>query len=193
VGYLAGLVSVLESMPIDDVEAVIGSLWTAFDEGRRVFIAGNGGSAATASHMACDLSKTTLGNDPDPRGKRFRVVALTDNVPLLTAWANDASYEVAFAEQLRNLAAPGDLLVVISCSGNSPNVVEAVRAAADLDMSSIALLGCEGGLVRRQVDHALVIPSDNYGYVEDAHMILNHLITAHFKKRLSRVPISTSS
>ncbi len=180
--YRAGLVSTLDKLPVEAVQEAIAWLREAYEQGRQVFVVGNGGSAATASHMACDLAKTTLGQRPGTRTKRFRVIALTDNVPLITAWGNDADYDKVFAEQLRNLANSGDLLIAITGSGNSPNIVEAVKAASELGVRSIGLLGFDGGLVRELIDVPVVVESNNYGYIEDVHMILNHLITNYFKQ-----------
>jgi len=181
--YLTGLSAVLQSLPPHDVETALAYLWEAYDQGRRVFVVGNGGSAATASHLGCDLGKTILGQGAIASAKRFKVIPLTDNVPLLTAWANDVSYDTVFAEQLCNLAAPGDLLIVITASGNSPNILAAVKAARALRVKSIGLLGFQGGLVRDMLDHAVVVRSTNYGHIEDTHLILTHLITAYFKER----------
>lgn len=180
--YRSGLKAVLDSLESDDIHGFIAYIQEAYEEGRQVFIVGNGGSASTASHMACDLAKSVLGKQIDSRTRRFRAIALTDNMALLTAWGNDVSYEQVFAEQLRNLANGGDVLVVITGSGNSPNVVEAVRAGRELGLKSVGLLGFDGGAVRDLLDYAVVVPSDNYGYIEDAHMILNHLMTEYFKR-----------
>lgn len=183
-GYVGGLKAVLDALPMDDVETAIEHLSDAYQHGKQVFVVGNGGSAATASHMACDLAKTVLGAAINTLARRFKVIALTDNVPLITAWGNDVSYETVFSEQLRNLANQGDLLVVITGSGNSPNIVEAARAARELRMTSIGLLGFDGGTVKALLDHHVIVDSRSYGYVEDAHMVLVHLITAYFKARL---------
>jgi D-sedoheptulose 7-phosphate isomerase len=180
--YFGGLKSVMDALPAEDVRAFIQYLADAYQEGRRVFIIGNGGSAATASHMACDLSKTVLGSPINTQLKRFAAIALTDNVPALTAWANDVNYDLVFAEQLRNLTDKDDLLVVITGSGNSPNIVEAVRVARELGMKSIGMLGFDGGSVKSLLDHSIIVNSRNYGYIEDAHMVLTHLLTAYFKK-----------
>ncbi len=180
--YLHGLRSVLDDLPLDDVQALIDALSDAYEGGRRVFVVGNGGSAATASHMACDLGKTVLGHGPLLPTKRFRAIALTDNVPLITAWGNDTHYSTVFAEQLRNLAEPGDLLIVITASGNSPNILEAVKAAHELGVRPIGLLGFDGGAVKGLLHGAVVIESTNYGHIEDAHMILTHLVTDYFKQ-----------
>ena len=183
--YLAGAKAVIDALSVEQVEGLIDRLCKAYEEGRTVFVAGNGGSAATASHIACDLSKTVLGSGMRRRAKRFRLVALTDNVPVITAWANDVGYETVFAEQMRNLASRGDLLLVITGSGNSPNIVEAVRVAGELGLESFGLLGFDGGVVKGMLDGFVMIRSENYGHVEDAHMMLGHLITEYFKGRLS--------
>jgi len=115
--------------------------------------------------------------------RRFKVISLVDNGPLMTAWANDMSYEVVFAEQLCSLANRGDLLVVITASGSSPNIVAAVKAATDLGLTRVGLLGFDGGVVRDLLDHCVIAYSDNYGYIEDAHISLLHLITAYLGNR----------
>jgi D-sedoheptulose 7-phosphate isomerase len=183
--YITGLEAVIATLPLDDIQTVISCLSEAYEQGRRIFVAGNGGSAATASHMACDLSKTTLGNRRNDHTKRFAVIALTDNVASITAWANDADYNLIFAEQLRNLASEGDLLIIISGSGNSPNVLEAAKAARELGVKSLGLLGFDGGAVKELLDHVLIVASNDYGHIEDVHMILTHLITSYYKEVLN--------
>src|SRR5437764_7196198 len=179
--YLGGMKAVLDALPLDGVDTMIAYLSDAYQHGKQVFVAGNGGSAATASHMACDLGKTVLGQAGDRQDRRFKVIALTDNVPLITAWANDVGYDAIFAEQLRNLANPGDVLIVLTGSGNSPNIVQAVSAARELRVTTIGLLGFDGGSVKTLLDHAVLVDSRSYRYIEDAHTVLNHLITAYFK------------
>lgn len=184
--YLTGLKAVLDALPRDALCAIVDMLARAYEEGRQVLVIGNGGSAATASHMACDLQKTILGTPPRRDVRRFRIIALTDSVPLLTAWGNDAGYDTVFAEQLKTVANEGDLLVVITASGNSPNILEAVRIARELGLHTIGLLGFGGGKVKDLLDRAVVVPSDHYGHVEDVHLVLNHLITAYFQQLLNR-------
>jgi len=184
--YVAGFKAVLDAPALGGVDAIIACLDNAYQHGQQVFVAGNGGSAATASHMACDLNKTVLGTGVAAPSRRLKVISLVDNAPLMTAWANDVRYDAIFAEQLRNLANPGDLLIVITASGNSPNIVAAVAAAHELGVVPCGLLGFDGGLVRRQLGHAVVVQSDNYGYIEDAHLMLTHLITAYLKARYTR-------
>ena len=149
-----------------------------------MLVAGNGGSASTASHLACDLAKTVLGARPELRRSRFRAVSLADNVALLTAWANDVSYEAVFAEQVKMLGRPGDVLCVISASGNSANVVGAVEAARALGLHTIGFLGFGGGRLRDLVDDYVVVPCDDYGHVESTHLVLGHLLTEWLRARL---------
>src|SRR4051812_13737952 len=126
--YLAEVSAHVRKIPADAVTRVAQRLLRAYSEGAQVLVAGNGGSASTASHVACDLGKTVLGANPTARASRFRVVSLAENVALLTAWANDEGYETVFAEQVRMLGRPGDVLMVITASGSSPNIVEALDA-----------------------------------------------------------------
>ena len=182
--YRTGLKAVLDALPAEDIQTFIEYLRDAYDRDKLIFIIGNGGSAATASHMACDLGKTVLGADTVSPRRRFRPIALTDNMPLVTAWGNDASYETIFAQQLRNLATSGDLLIVITGSGNSANIVEAVRVADEMGVTAIGLLGFDGGFVKGLLEHAIVADSEQYGFIEDVHMVLTHLVTAYFKRAL---------
>jgi D-sedoheptulose 7-phosphate isomerase len=182
--YLTGLRAVMDRVDVGQVAALLGELERAYREDRQVFIAGNGGSAATASHMACDLAKTILGRTPDPATRRFRVMSLTDNVPLITAIANDLGYEHVFTEQLAVLARPGDLLLVISASGSSPNVVGVVRMARERGLRTAGLLGFDGGAALPLLDTPLLVPDFNYGFVEDLHMVIDHLVTAYFQRQL---------
>ena len=121
--YLEGLKKCLDTLSLEQVAEVIGCLEEVYREGKQVFIIGNGGSAATASHMACDLGKNILPRGMEETARRFRVVALTDNVPWMTALANDLGYEHIFSEQLKNLVQEGDLVIAISGSGNSPSIM----------------------------------------------------------------------
>ena len=179
--YLRGFARVVETLDAAALDAIIGRVTAAYGDGKQLFVAGNGGSAATASHMAADLGKTILGKKIDPNAKRFRVFALTDNVPMLTAYGNDVSYDEIFAQPLRTYADAGDVLLVISASGNSPNVLKALQAARELGVETIALLGFDGGLALALSDHALVVRNTHYGYIEDAHSVAMHLITDALK------------
>ncbi|MER3399651.1 MAG: phosphoheptose isomerase [Thermoflexus sp.] len=176
--YFDGVRRALEVLPRDVLLQVIAQVEAAAREGRMIFLCGNGGSAATASHFACDLAKGTRR----PGAPMLRVVALTDNVPLLTAWANDTDYRHVFAEQLRPLVRPGDLLIAISGSGNSLNVLEAVRAAREAGAFTIGLTGFQGGRLREEVDLCLVVPSTCMEQIEDVHLILHHTITTVLRR-----------
>lgn len=182
--YFAGLKAVMDRVDIGQVAAFIAELERAHQEDRQIFIVGNGGSAGTASHMACDLAKTVLGKNPDRAKRGFRVTSLTDNVPLMTAIANDLGYEHVFTEQLVGLARAGDLLVVITGSGSSPNVVNAVKMAREMGLRTTGLLGFDGGEVLPLLDTPLLVPDFSYGFVEDLHMVLDHLVTAYFCRQL---------
>jgi D-sedoheptulose 7-phosphate isomerase len=190
-GYLDTLNGVLAAMPREPLARITDLLLDAGRTGKTIFILGNGGSAATASHLACDLAKTASV----PGQPRLRALALTDNVPLLTAWGNDASYEVVFAEQLKTFAQPGDLVIAISASGNSPNVLAAATAARAAGARVIGVTGFGGGRLRALCDVCLVVPSHEYGPVEDAHMILVHAVTAALRATLtgsSSVPVHSA-
>jgi D-sedoheptulose 7-phosphate isomerase len=179
-GHINDVRSVLSEIPIGAIERVVGIILDAYDNGAHVYIVGNGGSATNATHFACDLSKATI-----VEGRaRLRVTSLTDNIALLTAWANDTSYEKVFSEQLTNLLNPGDVVVAISASGNSPNVVSAVRAARLMGASTIGLVGFAGGRVLEHVDAAIHVPSSDYGVVEDCHSVLEHAITVCTRRAL---------
>jgi D-sedoheptulose 7-phosphate isomerase len=176
--YVGCFAKALGELSSDDIAAVVATLVGAYQRNARVFIAGNGGSAALASHLACDLEKTASGAQPRLVRRRLRALSLNDNVATLTAWANDEGYRFVFAEQLRGHADPGDLLIVISASGNSPNIVTALETAAELGLGTIALLGFEGGRALDLVDQALHVPISDYGIVEGVHGVLTHVITA---------------
>jgi len=184
--YLTELKAVFDRLPLTELDRVIQTVEAAHKAGRQIFIIGNGGSAATASHMMNDLCKGTLGHKGDAPWKRFRVIALTDNVSLMTAWANDTDYRHVFSEPLKNLAERGDLLVAISASGNSPNIIAAVEAAKVIGLQVIGLAGFGGGKLAQMADVSFVVPSDGYGPVEDVHMILDHIITGYLYQKLKQ-------
>ena len=162
----------LSPAAIEPLVAAVGDAWRA---DRTIFIAGNGGSATTASHFATDLSKTTTTRAPGARG--IRAVALTENAALLTAWANDRAFEHVFAEQLRNLARPGDLFVAISTSGESPNLIAAVAAADSCRVRTAALAPPASTLAQR-ADIVIAIECESVQIAEDLHHITCHAVTA---------------
>lgn len=172
--YLNEITLALQKLDRRAVWAVIEELMSAWRERRQVFLMGNGGSAALASHMANDLCKTSIV-DGQPR---LRAIALTDNVPLLTAWANDAGYENVFSEQLYNLCQPGDVVIAISCSGNSSNVLKALQTARELHARTIGFTGDIGGKLKDLVDICVFAPTKKIWPQEDVHLILDHMISS---------------
>ncbi len=178
--YFERLRGTIDRIPLERVERVGEILFRAYQHNKQVFVVGNGGSAATASHMACDLGKNTIG----PNQRRFRIISLTDNTPLLTALANDVGYDHVFSEQLVNLIRPGDVLIVVTGSGRSPNILEAMRYSRERAATVIALLGFDGGPARDLADELILVPSDDYGLIEDLHMIFNHVLVGYFRERL---------
>jgi D-sedoheptulose 7-phosphate isomerase len=179
--YLDRLRAAIDSLSEESLGALGEMLFRAYRDGKQVFTLGNGGSASTASHMAADLAKNTIG----AHMRRFRVLSLNDNMAMLTALANDLGYDAVFREQLKNLIRAGDLLVVMSASGNSPNVINAIEHARRESAEVVAILGFEGGRARDLADLAIVVPSDHYGVIEDMHLIINHITVDFFKARLA--------
>ncbi len=182
--YLDRLNLTIGSLPLESLDSIVNTIHKTYLNRKQIFIIGNGGSASTASHMMNDLNKGTLGHNGDAPWPRFRAIALTDNISLITAWANDADYKLIYSEPLRNLAEPGDLLIAISASGNSPNIVQAVSTAKELGVTVIGLSGFGGGKLLEMADACFVVPSKEYGPVEDIHMILDHIITGYLFDKL---------
>jgi D-sedoheptulose 7-phosphate isomerase len=166
--------------PVDTLVSAVELLLDCYRRGSTIFILGNGGSAATASHFACDLAKGTQV----PSLPAFRAVALSDNVPLLTAWANDTNYDRVFAEQLATLVRPADVVVAISASGNSPNVLEAARVAQQSEALVIALTGQSGGQLYQLADLTIRVPAQLIEQVEDAHLVIAHSLSVVLRRRL---------
>lgn len=186
--YLDEVRAVLGSVPQADIRDVVDVLLSARAVGSTIFTLGNGGSAATASHFACDLAKGTAVPDQP----RFRVVALTDNIPLLTAWSNDVAYQDAFAEPLVGLMTRGDVVVAFSGSGNSPNVLRAVRVAQQMGGISIGFSGFDGGQLSTLVDIPVVVPCSCMEQIEDVHLTLCHLICTVLRERLREIELPLS-
>ena len=171
--YLGRMIDVIRGVDSHQLVSCIDLLWHAWLDDRTVFIVGNGGSASTASHMANDLAKQAqvFGRKP------LRALALTDNVEALTAIANDIGFENVFAAQLKVHARPSDVLVLISYSGNSPNLVKAIEVARHIGLTTIAFGGAGGGRTSELCDHYVHVPSNDYGHVESAHLLFEHLVT----------------
>ena len=181
--YILELTRCLKSLDKTKIELVIDVLVDAYKKDRKVFILGNGGAASTSSHMACDLGKGTLQRVYDNTEKRFRVISLTDNVAVMTAFANDLSFDDIFVQQLRNLVETDDVVIALSGSGNSPNVVKAVEYARLCGAKTIGILGFKtGGKLGKMVDYSIIIDSNHYGPIEDIQLILNHMIASWIAK-----------
>jgi D-sedoheptulose 7-phosphate isomerase len=178
INYFAELEQMMREISLPHLQRVLQLLERAYHDGHRIFIMGNGGSAATASHFALDLAKNTI----IPGMPRLKAISLTDHVPLITAWSNDTAYEHIFAEQLANLIEPGDVAVGISSSGNSLNVINALLLARRSRAYTIGLLGAQGGRIKELVDAYVLAPGKNIEEEEDAHMILSHIITRHMRE-----------
>ena len=156
----------------------------AREQHKTIFFFGNGGSASTASHFVTDIGKSTIRGN----GRRFRCLALNDNIPYITAWSNDHAYDRIFAEQLRNLAGPGDVAIAISGSGNSPNVLRAIEVAKEKGMVTVGLTGIGGGKLKGMVDVAVVVPSNSMQHTEDVHLVVCHVLTAYLRDEVEAPP-----
>ncbi len=183
--YLSKITAAIENIEEDNLKNILEIVEEKYEDRKNIFIAGNGGSAATASHFVADLNKTVLGKRPiKSKILRFRAICLSDNTPLVTAIGNDISYDNIFSEQLKNYANKGDLLIVVTGSGNSKNIINAINTADDLGVQTLGLLGFDGGLALEIVDDYILIESADFGVIEDCHSIIFHLITDYFKKTL---------
>ena len=174
--YLSEVSKTLETMKKDlpgKMRDIVSVLTTARDSGNRVYTCGNGGSASTASHMASDLNKGANRQD----SPRFKAIALTDNIPAMSAWANDSSYEDIFVEQLKNHLEKGDVVVAISGSGNSPNILKAVHYANDIGATTIGLSGFDGGKLSKIAKISYVVPNNCMQQVEDIHLLIEHMLS----------------
>lgn len=184
--YLTELKGVLDDLPLGDLQRATDIIFHAYQNDRTVILFGNGGSAALASHLATDLAKGTHFPGPTllKNVRRLKAISLTDNVPLLTAWGNDLSYEEVFAGQMENLIRARDVAFGISGSGNSPNILRALELARRTGATTIGLTGCGGGKMKGLLDCAIVVPSNHMQQVEDAHLILAHLLFLNLKARI---------
>ncbi len=174
--YISQQQKALDSIDANQVAGITKILKEAHENGRQIFVFGNGGSAANASHFATDLGK----GSSDTLGKRFRVLSLNDNVSWMTAISNDYSYEDVYQRQLENYAVPGDVVLTMSVSGNSPNLVKAFNWAKEHQLTTIALVGAKRGALADLAQHCIVIDSEHYGRVEDAHMGICHMLCYAF-------------
>jgi D-sedoheptulose 7-phosphate isomerase len=177
--YLNEQKSALESIPVDAVEMLVNDFREALKEDRQIFVFGNGGSASNASHFATDLGKSSS----DKAYRRFRILSLNENLSWITAIANDYAYEDIYLRQLQNYARPGDIAMVLSVSGNSPNLVKAIQWCKEQNINTIALVGGKKGRLAESADKVIVINSTHYGRVEDCQMHICHMICYSFIER----------
>jgi D-sedoheptulose 7-phosphate isomerase len=181
-GYLSQIVHTVQQLPQPPLRRIAAALWAAYERDATIFVCGNGGSAATASHFACDLSKWTIHG----RARRVRALALTDNIPLLTAWSNDQGYADVFVEQLRALYRPGDVLFAISGSGKSPNVLRAVQWAALEGATTVGITGFDGGQLARSAEIVLSVDSSSMPQIEDVHSMVCHALAVNLGKQIEQ-------
>jgi D-sedoheptulose 7-phosphate isomerase len=178
--YLQTLAELLAAVDTAALEKIADVLYDCWERDARLVLCGNGGSASTSSHLVCDFQKNVFLE----AGKPFEVVALTDSPALLLAWGNDTSFENVFAGQARTWLRRGDVLIAISGSGNSPNVLEAVKVADEVGAITIGFCGYAGGKLAQAVQHPLVVRRDNMQQVEDLHMIFGHILYSALRDRI---------
>lgn len=181
--YFESLSNIIPQLPYTAIDQIAATITQAIEDGRTIFVFGNGGSAATASHLACDLGKTAINGS---EGNRPKVMALNDNVPLMTAWANDAGYEHVFSEQLKNFVGIGDVVLALSCSGDSPNILQALKTARAAGAITVGSAGFDGGRMKSLCDVCAVVPSDNMQVIEDLQHAAAHSIFSVVRENLRR-------
>jgi D-sedoheptulose 7-phosphate isomerase len=179
--YFRDLTGLVSQLPYNSISQIVSVFLEAFAEQRTVYVFGNGGSAASASHLMCDINK---GASASGDGKRPRVMALTDNTSLITAWANDFGFERIFSEQLKTFIKPRDVAFAISTSGDSPNVLLALETARQHGAMTVGLGGCQGGQMKSLCDVCAIVPSDNVQLVEDLHHAMIHSIFVAVRENL---------
>jgi D-sedoheptulose 7-phosphate isomerase len=191
--YLTELTTVLGNLPLQQISQAADILFECYQADRTVFTFGNGGSGALASHLVADLGKGT--HFPGPKQlatvRRLKAIAVTDSMPMVTAWANDTQYEDVFMRQIENFLQPGDVALAISGSGNSPNVLKALEFARNAGATTIGLGGFGGGKMKALLDCPIIVPSDNMQRVEDAHVIISHMIFLDLKDRITALATET--
>jgi D-sedoheptulose 7-phosphate isomerase len=176
----------IERLDLGPIHAMADLIHQAWESGRWVYVIGNGGSGANASHLCEDLAKCPLKDFENQ--KRLRIMSLTDNTPAIMAWANDTSYDRIFLEQLKTYAAPGDLLLAISGSGNSPNILKAVDWANANGMTTIGITGFSGGKLREIAHHDFHVDIHDMGVVESIHLVVFHWLIDDLYRRISGTP-----
>lgn len=177
--YTGNIKKLCDELDMQSMRLVLEKLSEAHENKKRIFVAGNGGSAATANHFACDFGKNAVKGDDN----RVKIISLSSNIETVTALGNDISYDSVFSEQLKNLMEDGDTVMLISASGNSPNVIKAAEYAKSRNGYVIALTGFSGGKLMQTADVCVNIGSDSYEKIEDMHLMLTHIIVWWFKSR----------
>jgi D-sedoheptulose 7-phosphate isomerase len=181
--YISSLQKTISELSIDAIEEVVDILHEARLSKKQIFIMGNGGSASTASHFVCDLAK----NIRKEGWPHFKVIGLSDNMAIFSAYANDEGYENVFSQQLENLIQNGDIVIGISASGNSPNVLNAMSVAKKYNAETIGFTGFDGGKLGNMVKYHIHIPNNNYGQIEDIHLVLEHITIHALQDRVEKV------
>lgn len=187
--YKQELIDSINDLSFMDIEQIFQSMLDSYIKNKKIIIIGNGGSAATASHFSCDLGKGTSIEGV----RRFKVISLTDNMPLITAISNDISYDEVFKYQLENILEKDDLVIGISASGNSENIVRAFEYAKSKSAKTFGLVGFTGGKIKDLSDGYIHVKSFNYGIVEDIHLIIEHILTQYFKKYMEEMSVNKSN
>lgn len=186
--YLNQTKLIVDAFPVRELENICDLIFDAYSKNRNIFIIGNGGSAATASHFAADINKNVMLH-----GRRPKVYSLVDNISSITAWANDTKYENVFVEQLKNFYTNGDLVIALSGSGSSPNIITAVQWAKESSATVIGLTGQKGFPLMQHSDVCIVIPSDIIEQIEDLHMVCLHALVMEMKQRFKEPVINNNS
>ncbi|MCD4775636.1 MAG: SIS domain-containing protein [Candidatus Aegiribacteria sp.] len=179
--YLNQVSALALKIPSENIEELVGIILKAYENGRKIFVFGNGGGSATSSHFVCDLAKGTV----TPGKPRLKAISLSVNIPLITAWANDTDYTNTFGEQLKNLVEKKDVVIGLSGSGMSPNVINAFRVANKAGAISVLFSGFNGGEAVNIAKNSIVVPSDDMQQIEDIHLILCHIVFRMVRDRIS--------
>lgn len=181
--YLGQVSELVLKIPPDSIQRITSRILEAYKSGKRVFVFGNGGGSSTSAHFVCDLSKGTAV----PGKPRLKAISLAENIPLLTAWANDTDYTNTFGEQLKNLVEEGDVVIGLSGSGMSPNVINAFKIADESGATAILFSGYGGGKAVKVAHDSIVVPSEDMQQIEDVHMILTHIIFRCLKREITEL------
>ncbi len=192
--YINGVQEVFSRLPVDDIDRAANEIYRAFQEGKTVFTMGNGGHGSTAAHNVNDLQKHLVSSDARDeivvRDKRLRAMCLCDSISTLTGWANDAGYERAFAEQLRNWIQRGDVVIGITGSGNSANIINAYKLAREVGATTITFGGAKRGKDEPYTDIYINVPTPNILWVEDIHMALAHLLASVVRDKVQAAALA---